>query len=250
MNVLIDESTLTGIANAIREALSNEDKMKMSEVATKIEEIVAARDSFKEQYNYYWKESNDGKYTIRNAIVDNGGDSIRISTATTFEMLADKISTVASTNYNQGVEDTKVGTAIAEDVLAGKTFTNANGVGLVGTLEVSSEYEEILKKLIDRSITEIVFPDGITSIGSYSFYGCKLTKVVIPETVTNIGSEAFSNCNSLTEVTFKSNPSSIASVWFANCYSLKTINVPWAENAIPNAPWGAPNATVIYNYTE
>ncbi|MBR4025954.1 MAG: hypothetical protein IKJ01_00155 [Lachnospiraceae bacterium] len=134
MNVLIDESTLTRIANAIREALSNENKMKMSEVATKIEEIVAARDSFKEQYNYYWKESYDGKHTIIDAIVDNGGDDMKISTATTFEMLADKISTVASRNYNAGVTDTKVGTATAEDVLAGKTFTNANGVGLVGTM--------------------------------------------------------------------------------------------------------------------
>ena len=60
---------------------------------------------------------------------------------------------------------------------------------------------------------------------------------------------AFSNCTSLTSITFEGTPSSIATMAFYECSNLKTINVPWAEGAVANAPWGATNATINYNYT-
>lgn len=34
---------------------------------------------------------------------------------------------------------------------------------------------------------------------------------------------------------------------FEGCTNLTTINVPWAEGAVANAPWGATNATINYN---
>ena len=34
---------------------------------------------------------------------------------------------------------------------------------------------------------------------------------------------------------------------FSGCTNLTDIYVPWAEDALANAPWGAPNATVHYN---
>jgi hypothetical protein len=36
---------------------------------------------------------------------------------------------------------------------------------------------------------------------------------------------------------------------FSGCANITTINVPWAEGAVENAPWGATNATINYNYT-
>ena len=50
-------------------------------------------------------------------------------------------------------------------------------------------------------------------------------------------------------MTFEGTPTSIASSAFSNCVKLTTINVPWAEGAVANAPWGATNATINYNYT-
>lgn len=41
----------------------------------------------------------------------------------------------------------------------------------------------------------------------------------------------------------------IAADAFEGCTNLITINVPWVEGAVANAPWGATNATINYNYT-
>ena len=47
-------------------------------------------------------------------------------------------------------------------------------------------------------VTEMVLPDGITSISNYLFYGCtSLVTVVIPESVTSIGSHAFGLCDNI-----------------------------------------------------
>ena len=55
-----------------------------------------------------------------------------------------------------------------------------------------TSYLNELKGLIDRSITEIVIPDVITSIGNYTFNSCtSLASVTIPSSVTSIGNSAF-----------------------------------------------------------
>lgn len=92
-------------------------------------------------------------------------------------------------------------------------------------------------------------PDGITSIGRSAFWYCiNLALKSLPDGVTTIGSQAFQNCTSLTTLTFEGTPTAIDSEAFLDCTNLTTINVPWAEGAVANAPWGATNATINYNY--
>ena len=124
-----------------------------------------------------------------------------------------------------------------------------------------------------RNMKLTSLPDGVTSIGLKAFYNCwsmvltslpgGLTKILkdafggcsklaltsIPDGVTSIEEYAFDYCTDLSTITFEGTPSSISSVAFYGCTNLTTINVPWAEGAIANAPWGATNATINYNYT-
>lgn len=91
----------------------------------------------------------------------------------------------------------------------------------------SAEAEETLKALIDRSITSIDIPQGVTNIGSQAFNQCRdLTSVTIPDSVTNIGSYAFCNCNSLVSVTIPSSVVSLQANTFVNCNSLTTVIIP------------------------
>lgn len=77
--------------------------------------------------------------------------------------------------------------------------------------------------------------------------------VVLPKTVGYLTALSFDGCTNLEMVTFKRTPAdgsfALNTQAFTNCPNLKTINVPWAEGAVSNAPWGATNATINYNYT-
>lgn len=99
------------------------------------------------------------------------------------------------------------------------------------------------------SLSSVNFPDNITLIGAEAFYDCsslKLTSVVFPESVEFIRSGAFQSCR-FTTITFKGTPTSIDSTAFKYCFP-DTINVPWAEGEVANAPWGATSSYVTINY--
>ena len=53
----------------------------------------------------------------------------------------------------------------------------------------------------NTSMTEVVIPEGATSIGEEAFANSTVTKVTIPSTVTTIGADAFANSD-LTEIVF------------------------------------------------
>ncbi len=52
-----------------------------------------------------------------------------------------------------------------------------------------------------KEVTEVIFPEGITSISPYALSGCRnITSITIPNSVVDIGLYAFSGCSSITSV--------------------------------------------------
>jgi len=93
------------------------------------------------------------------------------------------------------------------------------------------------------SLTNVVIPEGVTSIEGCAFSGCtRLTNVVIPQSVTRIGAMAFSGCSSLTSIRI---PSSVTewglagwfqygiSSAFSGCTALVTVTIDYGVRSIP-----------------
>ena len=104
-----------------------------------------------------------------------------------------------------------------------------------------------------QNIVVNALPASLTTLSSQNiFNGCKALEVTsIPAGVTSIGTNVFAGCTSLTSLTFLGTPTSISASAFKDCTKLAEIKVPWAstDTINANAPWGATNATITYNYT-
>jgi len=120
-------------------------------------------------------------------------------------------------------------------------------------------------------LKSINIPNGVTSIASSAFSGCTgLTNIDIPGSVTTIQNNTFSNCTGLLNAKIESGttiinnsafsgcsnlktvelPDSITYIYnnaFSSCPNLETITIHQAEDSLSGAPWGATNATVIWD---
>ena len=177
-------------------------------------------------------------------------------------------------------------TALTGSALAADPVTLDNGVVLTqegtgwkitgytgggGRVVLSHEYggspitsvgDAAFKNTAGRKITEVVFPNTITSIGSNAFENCVSLKtilflpdstgnvtigksafsgtgvslLVLPDKLTSIGESAFANNTSLKKVTIPDTVTAIGSKAFANNKSLKTVYIP---EALKNAASGS-----------
>lgn len=82
-------------------------------------------------------------------------------------------------------------------------------------------------------ITSVIIEDGVTSVGSYSFYGCKkLTGVAIPDSVTRIGGYSFFDCKAIESVVIPDSVKTIGGYAFCDCNSLTSITIPSSVTSI------------------
>jgi hypothetical protein len=120
------------------------------------------------------------------------------------------------------------------------TFDVSADKTLVATWKLKEEYAALsdfafelttwrceITDVIDKTKTEYIIPDYVTSIGFYAFENCtNFTSIKIPNGVTSIGGSAFKNCTSLASIEIPDSVTSIYSSAFAGCTSLTSIEIP------------------------
>ena len=129
--------------------------------------------------------------------------------------------------------------------------SNINSVTLNSNAITSKTYTSSsnLSNIFGSQVTEYIFGDSVTSIGSYACYNCNnlkraiignsvssiedyafrgctgLTSITFPNTITSIGQNAFNKCSSLTSITIPSSVTSIENYAFSYCNNLKKVNI-------------------------
>ena len=99
------------------------------------------------------------------------------------------------------------------------------------------------------SLTSIVIPDSVTSIGVDAFYNCtSLTSIVIPDGVTSIGYEAFRGCTNLTSIVIPDGVTSIDYQAFYNCSKLTIYCEATSEPSGWTSSWNNSNRPVVWGY--
>ncbi len=78
-----------------------------------------------------------------------------------------------------------------------------------------------------RSLESITIPNGVTIIDTGAFSGCtSLTSITVPDSITSIGHEAFRGCSSLTSIEIPDSVTSIGQSAFHGCTSLTDVTIP------------------------
>ncbi len=148
------------------------------------------------------------------------------------------------------------------------TYIGSGGVVIVPNLLAGYPVTTISTLAFSgSSITGVVLPDTVTTIGQSAFQSCaSLTAITIPAGITEIGTLAFSFCHNLKKVFFLGNAPAMGVNVFSNVASLTTFRVyyqngstgftnPWLGNITTEvftplaAPTLSPDTTTPTNGT-
>lgn len=77
-----------------------------------------------------------------------------------------------------------------------------------------------------KPLTDVVIPDGITTVEDYTFYGCKsIESITIPDSVTSLGECAFYGCEKLDKMSVSAAVSEIGDGAFSACDNVTKIDI-------------------------
>lgn len=97
-----------------------------------------------------------------------------------------------------------------------------------------------------RTLTRISIPDTVTILGNASFYETGITSIDIPNSVTSLNChQLFCNCDKLSEITIPYGIKEIGVQIFMNCKSLKTLVLPESLATIENMAFLSSGITTI-----
>ena len=117
------------------------------------------------------------------------------------------------------------------DIAGGNVFNNCYQLNTIEVASANPIYRSESNCLIETSANTLIrgcntsiIPDGITTIGSCAFKGCKnLVTITIPSSVTKIDSGAFGYCYDLVSITIPESVISIENGAFSFCKELNEV---------------------------
>lgn len=257
---LTDEADLKSVANAIR---SKGSTITALSFPTGFVSAINNLSSGSSAPDAYIVESHDDSYRLTS--VEFVGD-VAILPAAYYNKDDSEFTSISFTTNDGGQTCTYIGR---------QAFQGCSQLAIT-TLPNSIEYigENAFRECKSFNLSSL--PTSLKELGDNAFYGGMLlglglsglpsgiqklgdnclanpgkmsvlaSSLTIPDTVTTIGAGVFGN-SPITTITFKGMPQTISDTAFTGLGNLTTINVPWAEGVVTNAPWGATNATINYN---
>ena len=262
-NVLVEETSLTNIANAIRTKNGTTTTYKPSEMATAISAIeTGGGGSSAVTKGLIINEYDDSGYPIDVSLV--GMTEIPTS------MFSETFSGYGSggrsllgkcTNFNFPDGLTKIGdfafyhcvylpfTELPSSLtsIGGSAFYNCTNIAFTELPDgITSIGNNAFYQCTKLALTKL--PDGVTSLGSSVFYNCTaLALAELPSGVTLIGSNAFKGCTNLALTKLPDGVTSLGSSCFEGCTNLPLTELPSGVTAI--AGYSFRNCTKITNLT-
>lgn len=96
----------------------------------------------------------------------------------------------------------------------------------ISSFNIAKDTEADCMFYICKSLSSVILPDNLTSIGNYAFESCaRLNNVIIPQGVTTIGKGAFMYCTIMSSINIPHSVTSIGQNAFNSCYKIKSVTI-------------------------
>ena len=97
-------------------------------------------------------------------------------------------------------------------------------------------------------LTEYTIPEGLGIIDKYMFYKTSISSIVIPSSVESIGHNAFGQCQNLTSVVIEDGATYIDSSAFYGCRTLTSVTIPASVTYIGDSAFANCTSLASINY--